>query len=551
MQPKPRANNRLLVLCTSINDVTAWPFWKFLQMKKVKGVTDMALLAFNTEGGSFEARIDGEKYTLKNYAKVRGYHQDMLERFLHRWHDPGRSYFVYGGHGMGDYLELEQEKTSLQVHELAQIFGRRRFEAILFDACFMSNLDCAYHLRDNTRYIGACEGYMWEPDTALDYHVFNTHNASVMSRYKDPKHILEAIQKEYVSKAPRGDFAVLDTTHTAALRQFVQDHVIQRVYNRAMFYSPAQQERVSQLAQAAITTSEQQYGEPGGESYLKNLETRRPCSSPTAPDARLRASVGRLKSQQKMMQAIQFEHALYPSESLDKHLIDLRSYLVDMAIEEAAVREGRQRAPRRRAAAGAYTPSRAATVEAHASYPADSPQPPLSPHILSLHHASDDEPRTSQKHRLSGASSASGAISIFSPDSAHYGLDLFQKVVLSHAAPRAASIYASRLGGLSVAVHEFSAMSKPLNPWLRMSKTVLKKKAKAFLRRGYLEEVKGSTNAPTLRMPTAPTTLLPQQPASACPQSLGSPMGTISSTTQPQNSNQRQVARVSVGNHKA
>lgn len=47
------------------------------------------------------------------------------------------------------------------MHELASIMGNRRFEAVLFDACFMANLDCAYYLRHNTRYVGACEGYMW------------------------------------------------------------------------------------------------------------------------------------------------------------------------------------------------------------------------------------------------------------------------------------------------------------------------------------------------------------------------------------------------------
>ncbi|EKG07211.1 PUF nine target 1 [Trypanosoma cruzi] len=437
-----RRCNRLIVLFSSINDVTAWPFWKFLQMKKVKGVTDLSILAFNSQGGSFEARIDGQEYMLKNYENVVGYSQDMLERFLHRWYDPGRSYFVYGGHGMGDYLELEENKVGLQCHELAAIFGDKKFEAITFDACLMASLDCAYHLRNNTRYIGACEGYLWEPDTSLDHHVFNTYTASAMSRFRDPKHILLAVQRDYCSKSSLADFAVLDTMHVESLRNYVEEHVMQRVYDRATFYNVQQQQKLSCMAEEALQLSRKN----------SNADIKMPASSSSpssSPDTvAMRAMATKLQNKRlarrsKLQHAVQFEHALYPSEPGDKYILDLRSYLIDMAREEEEL-------------AIASPSPRTAVVEAHGSLPNEKKH---------LH------PR-------------------FAKGSAHEGLDLFHRVVVNHIPPEEKHIYASHLGGLSIPVYEFSSMSKPLMPWNRVNRQIFKQKANEFLRRGVMQEVK-------------------------------------------------------------
>ncbi|KAI5690850.1 Clostripain family [Leishmania braziliensis] len=531
MAPK-RCPNRLLVLCASINDVTAWPFWKFLQMKKIRGVTDMALLAFNSDGGSFEARIDGDKYQLKNYAKVRGYQHDMFENFVHRWHDPGRSYFVYGGHGMGDYVELEQNRVSLQVHELAAVFGTRSFEAVLFDACFMANLDCAYHLRHNTRYIGACEGYMWEPDTALDYHVFNTHNASAMSRFKDPLHILRVIQADYCSKAARGDFTIMDTTHIAELRQYVQAHVIQRVYDRATFYSLPQQERLQQMAEASMQASISEFGHPGGDSNVMNGVggvVARLRSAPSLPEVLALSAAGRPTQRQRMRQAIQFEHALYPSEVEDKQLLDLKSYLTDMLQEEQQRRtwEAAALGPQRRVAAGRRRvrsdalqqggvfgsaaptsasssfavwrapPSRALFVDRHGRLPAGA--------------STGRAPLTTGGPVAANGAQEEATVPPPPPSgpykgSAQEGLDLFHQVVVSHVPPKAASIYAAHLGGLSFTVHEYSAMSRPVEPWLVDSKKLLKRRAKVFLKNGELSEV--VMESPKALAPVTSSTLL-------------------------------------------
>ncbi|CBZ24528.1 conserved hypothetical protein [Leishmania mexicana MHOM/GT/2001/U1103] len=528
--PPRRCPNRLLVLCASINDVTAWPFWKFLQMKKIRGVTDMALLAFNSDGGSFEARIDGDKYQLKNYAKVRGYQHDMFESFVHRWHDPGRSYFVYGGHGMGDYVELEQNRVSLQVHELADVFGTRIFEAVLFDACFMANLDCAYHLRHNTRYIGACEGYMWEPDTALDYHVFNTHNASAMSRFKDPLHILRVIQADYCSKAPRGDFTIIDTTHIAELRQYVQEHVMQRVYDRATFYSLPQRERLQQIAEAAIQASISQFGHPGGDTNVMNgvgSGTGRPRTASLSPEMLALSAAGRPTRRQRMLQAIQFEHSLYPSEVDDKQLLDLKSYLTDMLREEQQQKawEAAALGPHRRIAAGRRRvrsdalehggssgiaaascasssfavwkapPSRALFVDEHGRLPAASSAGcALSTNGGPVAATDTQEEATALCPAALASTPAMAAapppsLSTSYKGSAQEGLNLFHQVVVSQIPPKAASIYASQLGGLSFTVHEYSAMSRPAEPWLVGSKRLLKRRAKQFLKSGELSEV--------------------------------------------------------------
>ncbi|KEG13171.1 PUF nine target 1 [Trypanosoma grayi] len=447
-----RRCNRLIVLFSSINDVTAWPFWKFLQMKKVKGVTDLSILAFNSQGGSFEARIDGQEYTLKNYESVAGYRQDMLERFLHRWYDPGRSYFVYGGHGMGDYLELEKNTMGLQCHELAAILGDKKFEAIVFDACFMASLECAYHLRHNTRYIGGCEGYLWEPDTSLDHHVFNTYTASAMSRFRDPKHILLAVQRDYCSKSPLADFAVLDTTHVEALRNYVEEHVVQRVYDRATFYNIQQQHKLSSLAEEALQTTLQS----------TNSDIKTPLSSPDTVAFRAMATKvqnKKLARKLQLQQSVQFEHALYPSETSDKYILDLKSYLTDMAREEeeaAVMSVSSAVAAAAAAATGTAAPQlpRTAVVEAQGSLPPEK-----------RHH-----PR-------------------FAKGSAHEGLELFNRVVINHTPPENKHIYASHLGGLSFPVYEFSTMSKPLHPWKGVNKDKFMQKAKEFLRRGAVQEV--------------------------------------------------------------
>lgn len=507
--PPKRCPNRLLVLCASINDVTAWPFWKFLQMKKIRGVTDMALLAFNSDGGSFEARIDGEKYQLKNYAKVRGYQQDMLESFLQRWHDPGRSYFIYGGHGMGDYLELEQDRVALQAHSLAALFGSRRFEAVLFDACFMANLDCAYYLRHHTRYIGACEGYMWEPDTALDYHIFNTHNASAMSRFKDPLRILRTISADYCSKAARGDFSIIDTTHVAALRQFVQEHVIQRVYNRATMYDRLQLERLSAMAEAASHAAIAAYGHPGGKQHQMDSESlfgaRLRTGAPLS-EAGVVSQVGRRSKQQRIQHAVQFEHSLYPSEIGDKQLLDLKSYLLDMAAEAkvgqsaassaAAAKPGTARPSRRRSDG---SPPRTLCVANHGSYPGIHPMDvALSPATLPLPSTSVTTTTTTAEAAAGMPPSAAGAPAETTPSSplqvAQRGLDLFRKVVVHHSAPKASNVYAARLGGLSLTVHEFHGMSRPVEPWI-CSKRRLREKAKQFLKHGTLSEVQMEATA--------------------------------------------------------
>ncbi|GET86683.1 hypothetical protein, conserved [Leishmania tarentolae] len=527
--PPKRCPNRLLVLCASINDVTAWPFWKFLQMKKIRGVTDMALLAFNSDGGSFEARIDGDTYQLKNYAKVRGYQHEMFEGFVHRWHDPGRSYFVYGGHGMGDYVELEQNRVSLQVHELAKVFGTRVFEAMLFDACFMANLDCAYHLRHNTRYIGACEGYMWEPDTALDYHVFNTHNASAMSRFKDPLHILRVVQADYCSKAPRGDFTIIDTTHVAELRQYVQDHVMQRVYDRATFYSLPQRERLQQIAEASIQASIAQFGHPGGETNtIKGVGSGvdRPRTAPSSPEVLALSAAARPTRRQRLLQAIQFEHSLYPSEVDDKQLLDLKSYLTDMLLEEQQRKtwEAAALGPQRRIAAGRRRvrsdalehggncgiaapssvsssfavwkspPSRTLFVDRHGRLPnADSTGIVPSANGGSAAAKDMQETTAPSPPALATTPTTTAAPPLCLPTSykgsAKEGLDLFHRVVVSHTPPKSASIYATHLGGLSLTVHEYSAMSRPAEPWVVDSKRLLRRRAKQFLKNGELSEV--------------------------------------------------------------
>ena len=388
MKPaQARDNNRIVMLCAAINDVTSWPFWKFLQMKTIKGVTDLAMLAFNSEGGSFEARVSGTGISWRNFENVKQYKPDMLTEFLHRHHVEDRTYFVYGGHGMGDYLELEDDTTALQCHELAAMMGSKKYEAIVFDACFMANIDAVYHLRKNTQFIGACEGYMWEDDTALDDHIFNTYTASAMSRFRDPKTILECIQRDYCNKSRRGDFAVLETTHIEPLYEYVEKVVVPRIYERCSFFSRDDHES---LHEAALQNLLPQSIDEKHQSllYKENQRSKRKLIS----------------------QAIQFEHALYPSELPDKHLVDLKSYLFDIAAAESL---------------NSQLGARTLSAETQGTLPS---VPTWNDPLLLKHPT----------------------------------LEMFEKVVVKFTPPEEATVYASRMGGLSVTPHDFSHLSKPL-----------------------------------------------------------------------------------------
>ena len=106
-------------------------------MKRIRGVTDFIMLAFRHGQSALIARIDGTTHSVRTIEGATKFDPKMVEEFLEEWHDPGRTWFVYGGHGMGDYVEPQQHELTLQCHELASLMGDKWYEAIVFDACFM------------------------------------------------------------------------------------------------------------------------------------------------------------------------------------------------------------------------------------------------------------------------------------------------------------------------------------------------------------------------------------------------------------------------------
>eukprot|EP00796_Vickermania_ingenoplastis_P004817 gene4817-3459_t len=460
-----RAVNRVLLLCSSINDRTPWPYWKFLQMKRVTGVTDMAILAFNSKGGGFEARIEENKWTMKEYTQVRGFKQDMLERFIHQWHEPGRSYFVYGGHGMGDYIDLEPSKVSLQAHELASILGRRQFEAIVFDACFMANLDCVYHLRHNTGFIGACEGYMWEPDHIASRHILNQRTAALLSRLADPQQALEQVQRSYCRHSPFADFSILRTSAVEDLRRYVQAYVIPRIYERAALYTDDQLQRLRQMERSSLQQCRAAYGWTG-EGGEDEDEVER-CCLHLPPNHTL------TPAEVDVMRRVQLEHALYPSQVDDKHLVDLRSYLIDMAREEAEALTAHGGALPTPTGARLRRCPRTLNVGLQGTLRSAIGPPPLVP------------------RELWRADQGGAAVPVVLRGSAREGLQLLDRVVVQCRGPRAKPVYAARLGGLSVTLHEFSAHSKPAAPWVLLEghRAAFEAKVQRYQRDGCLREV--------------------------------------------------------------
>lgn len=580
--PSRRAANRVLLLCSSIHDRTAWPIWKFLEMRQRRDrMMDIAILAFNTNGGSFEARVDGHEYSFKPYKQVQNYQQDLLEHFVHRWHDPGRTYFVYGGHGMGDYIDLEQGVTSLPVHQLASILGDRKFEGMVFDSCFMSNLDCAYHLRHHTRYIGACEGYMWEPDHIPSRHIFNHRTAALIcrgecsaansdliennrtsvstphaQRSSSPFRILEQMQRRYCRHSPFADFSILDTTYVEDLRKFVQRYVISRVYDRLTFYNDAQLKRLGEIGVNTLKRCESLYHWSSSSAESRDQSERISLPSTEASQSRIslpycttspaekrsinsspcihsnnnsfassndkpsrQASISPFLSQhyssrditsrserEILMQSVQLEHSLYPSSMDDKQLVDLKSYLVDMAKEEALELHGGYRSPRYSNTSSSSLDRRDSGSRSHAGKNPWSllggigMHPIIQPRTHNVH-LHGTAPSSSASAWSSSSSStwtplsSSGRSSVSSSPilegSARQGLQLLDRVVVKQQGPRAKPLYASRLGGLSVTIHEFSPHSDPLEIWMlpACKRKALKTKMNHFLKEGKLEEV--------------------------------------------------------------
>jgi hypothetical protein len=299
--PAGRAN-RVIMVCTALNkdDTPMWPFWKWQQIKATRGVTDFVMLAV-TRDESFIGRIDGSESYVKPLRKgLQNIDRKLLHGFLDEWHLPGKSYFVYGGHGVSDHLEFERSHV-LQMYELADIFGPKVFEAILFDACLMSSLDTAYFLRHNTRFIGAAEGYMWEEDTWHANHIFNGFAATAMSRHRDPLKVLNLIGDEYTRKSAMADFSVIDTTHAQQLWRHVQAHHMDRI-----------QSSVTVKPDVASGKAPLHRCEPPPEGFVLNGDGATAADVPRTPEFR---------------QNFDFENVLYPAEADDGHIVDLYSFL--------------------------------------------------------------------------------------------------------------------------------------------------------------------------------------------------------------------------------
>lgn len=582
--------NRIVMLCASINDVTNWPFWKFMQLRTIKGVTDLAMLAFTSDSGTFEGHIDGTEYTLRNFAKVKSFRADLARDFLRKWHVPGSTYFVYGGHGMGDYLELEDSRCALHVHELAALMEDRTYEGVVFDACLMANLDAIHHLRRHTRFVGACEGYMWEEDVDLEKHVFNTYTASLMSRCKDPRRILQLIEQDFTRKGARGDFAVLDTAFARPLKRFVDTYVLPRLYRDVTFITQKEHHRLSLAADKAMETAKaldafpyhvvftreadvatDSGSEGAGEGSSRGGGAADGASrraSTTAPAGVEAAAAGgasavfrrrRFGAKERIRRSIQFPHSLAPTQVEDKHLCDLGALLEstckELAAIEAAEAAGRSgnaaasraahalplavenfRPPRAGAsggarrvqqarpiskaeadryifdgvwghsvaapggqAGGADAPLVGATAAAVPSYGDDRATAAATavsaasagtsgPVLTATSGAaastcaassSPSLPITSTASTPQGASLCTDVLPCVSPfltgedtaelrriaalPASEQGLALFRRVVVSHQPP-AASLYATKLNGLSMCAHEYSGMSEPNDP---------------------------------------------------------------------------------------
>jgi hypothetical protein len=212
------------MLCTALGekDTPEWPFWKWQHMKSTHAVTDIAMIAVTREQSFIATKINGVSQIQSLKPDLKTLDQRLLKSFLDAYYVPN-SYLIYGGHGVSDLIEFDPNYR-MQVHELAACLGDRQFHGILFDACLMASLDTAYYLRNNTRWVGAAEGYMWEEDTWSEKHMFNPYTAALMSRDANAERVLQLVGEEYTRKSDMADYTLIDTKDAGKLYERVHSH---------------------------------------------------------------------------------------------------------------------------------------------------------------------------------------------------------------------------------------------------------------------------------------------------------------------------------------
>jgi hypothetical protein len=318
----PQAKNRILMLCAALEegDTPQWPFWKWQHIKATRGVTEFAMLAVTSQDSFIATIQNGVPSTRSLKGGMKTIDQRLLKSFLDQYYTPN-SYFVYGGHGLSDLLEFNKDHR-MQVHELAECFGERKFLGVLFDACLMSSLDTAYHLRKNTPFIGASEGYMWEEDTWAENHMFNPYSASLMARDVDGFRVLRLIGEEYTRKSHMADYTVIDTSKAEALWDRVTTHHSPQM-NASIRLKPAVKNGT-----APVTTDT----EPFDHAFLPKRHRAAKQSDlvapPDFPGETTDAGVVIPRDWEHRYNYV-VPNALFPEESPDEHIVDLGCYVQD------------------------------------------------------------------------------------------------------------------------------------------------------------------------------------------------------------------------------
>jgi hypothetical protein len=314
--------NRILMMCTALGekDTPQWPFWKWQHIKATRGVTDFAMLAVTREDSFIATIKDGVASTRALRRSLKTVDRRLLSAFLDEHYAGPSSWFVYGGHGVSDLLEFDSDHR-MQVHELADTLGDRKFTGMLFDACLMSSLDTAYYLRNNTRYVGASEGYMWEEDTWAENHMFNPYSAALMARDGNGKRVLKLIGEEYTRKSSMADFTVIDTKYAAPLWNRVQTKHLASMHAQVKL-----RPEIASGAEPVLLEDYDDVDSKVGYAAVTNVDkvnTHMPASFPPA-----RTKPGYLVPRDHTHRFnYEFPHSLFPAEQPDDHIVDLGCYV--------------------------------------------------------------------------------------------------------------------------------------------------------------------------------------------------------------------------------
>jgi hypothetical protein len=178
IEPEPKANRTLLVYMAADNNLTPFSYENIRSMlagTEEYGLNNGNLLVYhdsnrefprllqitNGENGEIQEKII-RTYEDRNSASVEVMQSVLSEVFLNENYKAESYALILWSHGTAwlpanpkNYLRAYGQDNSnfMEIYELKEALTGYQFDYIIFDDCYMANIEVAYTLRDRTNYI--------------------------------------------------------------------------------------------------------------------------------------------------------------------------------------------------------------------------------------------------------------------------------------------------------------------------------------------------------------------------------------------------------------